>query len=39
MDKDEVKKIKEQSKGEKNRRFSKTIPNNFGQRNKKQVES
>jgi len=39
MDKDEVKKMKDQGKAEKNRRFSKTIPNNFGQRNKKQVES
>jgi len=37
MDKEEAKKIKEQAK-EKNRRFSKTIPTNFGPRNKKQTE-
>tara|TARA_B110000503_G_C6981290_1_gene343338 strand:- start:32 stop:181 length:150 start_codon:yes stop_codon:yes gene_type:complete len=38
MDKEDVKKMKEASK-EKNRRFSKTINSNFGQRNKKQIES
>jgi len=38
MDKEEVKKMKEASK-EKNRRFSKTINSNFGQRNKKQIEN
>ena len=38
MDKEDVKKMKEAAK-EKNRRFSKTINSNFGQRNKKQIEN